>query len=149
MLNINGHAIKTPILWSHEPASILHELVFHENYEAMQFLIDRGIDMTIVDYHWGGTAEGWAYHTANNEKWRSGWQRRNDSERTGRDEGIRDARAAAARSRLPLGAQQETRPEMRRIDDDYGLSFSTRVVQHAGGDFRWPAGPRGVSAQPR
>ncbi len=33
---------------SHEPASILHELVFHGNYEAMQFLIDRGIDMTIT-----------------------------------------------------------------------------------------------------
>jgi hypothetical protein len=46
---------------SHEPSSILHELVgFHKNYEAMQFVIDRGIDMTIVDYRWGGTAQGWA-----------------------------------------------------------------------------------------
>jgi hypothetical protein len=53
---------------SHEPASILHELVFHANYEAMQFLIDRGIDMTIVDYRWGGTAQGWAYHAAKDEK---------------------------------------------------------------------------------
>ena len=45
---------------SHEPASILHELVWHKNYQAMQFLIDRGIDMTIGDYRWNATAEGWA-----------------------------------------------------------------------------------------
>src|SRR2546429_8488249 len=59
----------TTLFRSHEPASILHELVyFHKNYEAMQFLIDRGIDMTIVDYRWGGTAQGWAYHAAKDEK---------------------------------------------------------------------------------
>jgi ankyrin repeat protein len=53
---------------SHEPASILHELVWYKNYEAMQFLIDRGIDMTIRDYRWGATAQGWAYHAAKDEK---------------------------------------------------------------------------------
>ena len=53
---------------SHEPASILHELVFHKNYEAMQFLIDRGIDMTILDYRWGATAQGWARYAAKDEK---------------------------------------------------------------------------------
>ncbi|HEY6454195.1 MAG TPA: ankyrin repeat domain-containing protein [Steroidobacteraceae bacterium] len=53
---------------SHEPASILHELVSQGNYEGMQFLIDRGIDMTIKDYRWGGTAAGWAYHALKNEK---------------------------------------------------------------------------------
>ena len=47
---------------SHEPASILHELVWYKNYEAMQFLIDRGIDMTNHDYRWGATPEGWASH---------------------------------------------------------------------------------------
>jgi hypothetical protein len=51
--------------WStHEPASILHECAVHANYEAAQFLIDRGIDMTIRDYRWNATAEGWAYHAA-------------------------------------------------------------------------------------
>ena len=50
---------------SHEPASILHELVFHENYESMRFLIDRGIDMTITDYRWNSTARGWALYGKN------------------------------------------------------------------------------------
>lgn len=53
---------------SHEPASMLHELVFHANYESMQFLIDRGIDMTIKDYRWNATAAGWAFHAARDEK---------------------------------------------------------------------------------
>lgn len=53
---------------SHEPASILHELVWHQNYEAMQFLIDRGIDMTIKDHRWNSTAQGWARYAANDEQ---------------------------------------------------------------------------------
>jgi hypothetical protein len=64
-----GHGADINTNWSsHEPAGILHELVWHKNYEAMQFLIDRGIDMTIVDHRWGGTAQGWAYHAAKDEK---------------------------------------------------------------------------------
>jgi len=53
---------------SHEPASILHELVFHGNYDSMRFLIDRGIDMTIKDYRWNATARGWALHAAKDQK---------------------------------------------------------------------------------
>jgi hypothetical protein len=53
---------------SHEAASILHELVWHKNYEAMQFLVDRGIDMTIHDYRWQATAVGWAAVAAKDEK---------------------------------------------------------------------------------
>jgi hypothetical protein len=55
--------------WStHEPASILHECAVHANYEAAQFLIDRGIDMTIRDYRWNATAKGWAYYAAKDKK---------------------------------------------------------------------------------
>jgi hypothetical protein len=62
----HGANINTP--WSsHEPASILHELVWHRNYESMKFLIDRGIDMTIKDYRWNATAQGWARYAANDE----------------------------------------------------------------------------------
>ena len=51
--------------WStHEPASILHECAISGNYEAAQFLIDHGIDMTIRDHRWNATAEGWAYHAS-------------------------------------------------------------------------------------
>ena len=51
--------------WStHEPASILHECAVRGKYEAAQFLIDHGIDMTTRDYRWNATAEGWAYHAA-------------------------------------------------------------------------------------
>jgi hypothetical protein len=66
---------------SHEPASILHELVWHKNYEAMRFLIDRGIDMTIRDYRWDATAQGWANYAAKDEKmaqWLSEAQQRRE-----------------------------------------------------------------------
>ena len=66
-LLVHGADINTN--WSsHEPASILHELVFHGDYEAMQFLIERGIDMTIKDYRWGSTAQGWALYAAKDER---------------------------------------------------------------------------------
>ena len=53
---------------SHEPASILHHLVFVANpHESMQFLIDRGIDMQRRDYRWNSNAAGWARFGKNDE----------------------------------------------------------------------------------
>jgi hypothetical protein len=55
--------------WStHEPASMLHECAVRGNYDAARFLIDRGIDMTRLDYRWNATAEGWARYAANDEQ---------------------------------------------------------------------------------
>ena len=63
------HGADINTTWSsHEPASILHELVWHRNYESMQFLIERGIDMTIRDHRWNGTAQGWAQYAAEDPK---------------------------------------------------------------------------------
>jgi ankyrin repeat protein len=55
--------------WStHEPASILHECALHKNYEAARFLIEHGIDLTIRDYRWNATAEGWSYNAVQDEE---------------------------------------------------------------------------------
>jgi len=54
---------------SHEPASILHHLVFLPNsHESMKYLVDRGIDLTIEDYRWNSTAAGWARYALKDEK---------------------------------------------------------------------------------
>lgn len=65
-----GHGADINVKWnSHEPASILHSLIFLPNpYESMQYLIDRGIDMTIRDYRWDSNAVGWARFGNNDEK---------------------------------------------------------------------------------
>jgi hypothetical protein len=81
-LLVHGADINTK--WSsHEPASILHELVWRKNYEAMQFLIDRGIDMTIHDYRWGSTPEGWATYFGDEKmtQWLRDAQHRRESSR--------------------------------------------------------------------
>ena len=55
--------------WStHEPASILHECAIHGNEDAVRFLIDHGADLTIEDYRYHSTAEGWARYAAHNER---------------------------------------------------------------------------------
>jgi hypothetical protein len=34
----------------------------------MRFLVDRGIDMTIQDYRWNATAQGWARYGKSDEE---------------------------------------------------------------------------------
>jgi hypothetical protein len=64
-----SHGANVNTDWSsHEPASILHELVWHRNLKAMQFLIDHGIDMTVRDYRWDATAVGWAEFAAKDKE---------------------------------------------------------------------------------
>jgi Ankyrin repeats (3 copies) len=65
-----AHGADVNTKWSsHEPASIMHDLAhWHKNYEAMQFLIDRGFDLTIKDYRWRATAQAWALYAAEDEK---------------------------------------------------------------------------------
>jgi hypothetical protein len=80
------HGANVSTNWnSHEPASILHHLVFQPNpYESMQFLIDRGIDLTIRDHRWDATAAGWARHALRDEKmaqWLEEAERRRESKR--------------------------------------------------------------------
>jgi hypothetical protein len=80
-----AHGADIDTTWSsHEPASILHELVFQGNYDSMQFLIDRGIDMTIKDYRWNSTAQGWALYAAKDQKmaqWLEEAERRRKAQR--------------------------------------------------------------------
>ena len=72
---------------SHEPASILHHLVFlPESYESMQFLIDRGIDMTIKDYRWNSNAHGWALYGKKDQKM-ARWLEDRDKGKGKRDKG--------------------------------------------------------------
>jgi hypothetical protein len=52
---------------THEPASILHECAVQNNFEAARFLVEHGIDLTIQDYRYNATAEGWARYAAGNE----------------------------------------------------------------------------------
>jgi hypothetical protein len=62
------HGANINTTWnSHEPASILHHLVFYGSQESMRFLIDRGIDMTIKDHRWNSTAQGWARYGKKDE----------------------------------------------------------------------------------
>ncbi len=53
---------------THEPASILHEAAIQGNEDAVRFLIDHGADLTIKDYRYDSTAEGWARYGSHNER---------------------------------------------------------------------------------
>jgi hypothetical protein len=104
------HGADINTTWSsHEPASILHELVFHANYESMQFLIDHGIDMTIKDYRWNATAGGWALYAANDEKMAQ-WLDDAESARG------RARRGAAERERAGVGPREPGEKKTRDND---------------------------------
>ena len=53
---------------THEPASILHECAIQGNEEGAKFLIAHGADLTIEDYRYHATAEGWARYAAHDER---------------------------------------------------------------------------------
>jgi hypothetical protein len=53
---------------THEPASILHEAAIQGNEDAVRFLTDRGVDLTMRDYRYGSTAEGWARYGSHDER---------------------------------------------------------------------------------
>ena len=71
---------------SHEPASILHHLVFLPNsHQSMHYLVDRGIDLTIRDYRWDSTAAGWARYALRDETMAQ-WLEKAEREREARAE---------------------------------------------------------------
>lgn len=53
---------------THEPASILHEAAIQSNEEAVKFLVNHGADLTIEDYRYHSTAEGWARYGSRDER---------------------------------------------------------------------------------
>jgi hypothetical protein len=55
--------------WStHEPASILHEAAIQGHEDAVVFLINHGVDLTMKDHRYQSTAEGWARYAAHDER---------------------------------------------------------------------------------
>jgi hypothetical protein len=79
-----AHGANVSTNWnSHEPASILHHLVFiPAPYASMRFLIERGIDLTIEDYRWKSTARGWALY-AKNDREMAEWLEKMERDRLG------------------------------------------------------------------
>jgi hypothetical protein len=58
----------------------------------MQFLIDCGIDMTIMDYRWDSNAVGWARYGKSDEKmaqWLEDAERQRESKRRARPQSTR------------------------------------------------------------
>jgi ankyrin repeat protein len=53
---------------THEAASILHEAAIQGNEDAVRFLIDHGADLSMKDYRYQSTAEGWARYGSHNER---------------------------------------------------------------------------------
>jgi hypothetical protein len=53
---------------THEPASILHEAAVQGNEDAVRFLIEHAVDLSMTDYRYRSTAEGWARYGSRDER---------------------------------------------------------------------------------
>jgi hypothetical protein len=82
-------------------------------YERMQFLIDRGIDLTIKDYRWGSTAAGWARHAVRDEQMA---------------QGLEDAERQRA-SLLPVQADMENQKPPRDSDPSEMTDFEKNATR--------------------
>ena len=63
-----AHGADLDTRWStHEPASVLHECAIAGRREQVEWLVAKGIDLTIRDARFDGTAEGWARYNGQAE----------------------------------------------------------------------------------
>ncbi len=60
MLDVGWDIDTRSVVWSE---TAVHRAAFHANLAVVQFLVDRGADLTITDHMYHSTPLGWAQHT--------------------------------------------------------------------------------------